>query len=98
MTYIFLDPRILSGCNLGIHRNFHCFPGVKHANTKTMQTLDLQNSVENINYTFVKSLNLDLISDKTTHCKNKPWENDSTFLRMGFLSFCHSHLQFFSHS
>lgn len=22
MTYIFLDPRILSGCNLGTHRNF----------------------------------------------------------------------------
>ena len=23
MTYIFLDPRILSGCILGLHRNFH---------------------------------------------------------------------------
>lgn len=23
MTYIFLDPRILFGCILGLHRNFH---------------------------------------------------------------------------
>lgn len=98
MTYIFLDPRILSGCNLGIRRDFQCLLGNKHANTKTMQILDLGNSVENINYAFVKSPNLGLLSEKTTHCKKKSRKNDNTFLHLGFLLFCHSHLQFFLQS
>ena len=52
-----------------------------------MRTLDLGNSVENVNYTFVKSRNLGLLSDKSTHCKNKSQKNDNTFLCLGFLLF-----------
>lgn len=48
MTYIFLSPRILSGCMLGIHRNFQsaCLENMP------IQTLELGDSAESMNYAF----------------------------------------------